>query len=154
MVTQIQLAVGQQAKVYPRRRVIRNESDLALISSDGTRINAWFVSFAPSGAAVSERFPGHRAIGQQGGGRTQTVFRFQVEGWYSLDDENDSETVFDELAWAVTDRFNSFGKMNIVGNLEQEPADLSEFRYINVGNMWLCHYARIEIGFRGDTRPV
>jgi hypothetical protein len=78
----------------------------------------------------------------------------QAEGWYSLIDAENTEEAFSDIAWGVADRFNSFGKLNITGNLEQLPSDLVEFRYLMIGAMWLCHYARIEIGFRGETRPL
>lgn len=151
-------------KVHQQRRIIRNEQELKQLAADADeRINAWFISPSSNRTAVSERTPGHAAIGK-GGGQTLTTFRFQIEGYYRIDDDEGSERDFTDLAWAVCDEINAYGlvpldagaetQARMTGLVEQEPAQLEQFGYIVLAQAPLLHYCRIETGWTGRTRPA
>lgn len=148
-------------RIHQQRKIVRTEPQVAelLADVDGL-INAWMISPSQSGHTESERTPGHNAIGSQGGGQTLTTFRYQIEGYYAIQDELNSEQTFGDLAWAVADHLNSFGLINVVDEagapavLFQEPADVAFFGYISLANAIVLHHCRIETGWQGRTRPL
>lgn len=152
-IAQVIASVRGAGVVHQYRRVIRNEQDARLHLWDGTRINGWMISPAAANTTVTERNPGHAGIGVQGGGNVLTTFQFQIEGYYAIDDANGSERTFGDLAWAVADEFNSYGLLAIPGIAHQLPADVEQFGYAMFAGMYLLHYCRIGVGFRGRTRP-
>ena len=83
-----------------------------------------------------------------------TTFQWQIEGYYELNDAVDSETKFRDLAWQVADTFNSYGLIAVEGLVEQLPCDLEQFGYATVANLALLHYARLNLGLHGRTRPA
>ena len=148
-------------RIHQQRRIITTEPQVrALLADEDGLINAWMISPSPNQRTESERTPGHGSIGTQGGGQTITTFRYQIEGFYTIQDALNSEQTFDDLSWAVADHLNSFGLINIVDAasnpavLLQEPADVDQFGYINLAGAILLHYCRIETGWQGRTRPL
>lgn len=139
--------------VHRYRRIIRNEQDARTHLFDGTRINGWMISPAAANTTVTERNPGHSGIGVPGGGNVFTTFQWTIEAYYQVDDAHGSEQTFFDLAWGVADTFNSYGLLAIPGIAHQLPADVEQFGYAMFAGMYLLHYARIGVGFRGRTRP-
>lgn len=146
--------VDGMGRVHRQRRQLRAEGDLRKYLWDGTRMNGWFIAPAPSTTTVTERHPGFHAIGQTGGGQAVTVFQWQIEAYYAIDDAQDTETTFRDLTWRVADAINGVGLLPIVGLIEQLPSDVDQFGYAAIANFALLHYARIGVGLRGRTRPV
>jgi hypothetical protein len=143
-------------RIHQQRRLLRTEPQVKahLWDEANGRIAAWFISPAPAVTTKSERNPGHHGIGVKGGGNVLTTFQFQIEGYFGLDDANDSETTWRDLAWAVADEFNAYGLLNIPGLVEQLPADVDQFGFAVLAGAPLVHFARVSIGFRGRTRPA
>ncbi|MGE3278191.1 MAG: hypothetical protein AB7O67_24030, partial [Vicinamibacterales bacterium] len=94
-------------QVYEQRRIVRSESEI--YDRFGNPINGWQISLAPAGPIVSQRGPGFGGLGAPGGGRVMTTYKFQIEGYYGLDDANDSQQTFEDLAEAVVAALNSYG---------------------------------------------
>jgi hypothetical protein len=150
--------VGQ---VHKQRRIMRDERGVkAVLWSPTTQIganpvgwiNGWMISPAGANTTVTERNPGHRGIGVAGGGQANlSTFQWQIEGYYGLDDANDTEQTFQDLAWTVTNTLNSYGGL-FSGVTFQLPADIEQFGYAMVANWALLHYVRIGVGFRGQTQ--
>lgn len=143
--------------IHPQRRQLRSEPQAQplLFDPNQNMICAWMISPAGTATARSERHPGHFGPGQKGGGNVLTTFQFQIEGFYAISEQQDSEQKFRDLSWAVADEFNAYGLIPVspVGALVfQEPADLQQFGYALVAQAMLLHYARIEIGLKGRTR--
>lgn len=153
--------VPNVGKVHARRRIIRNENQLKELMFDTVagRICGWMVSPAPSNTAISKRHPGHTGHGVLGGGNVLTTFLFQIEGIFGLDDLNASEETFGDLAWAVADTFNAYGTIPLAGGgpiaglFDQTACSVEQFGFIMFTGTALCHYARLEVGFTGRTRP-
>jgi hypothetical protein len=144
--------IGQ---IHQRRRIMRDEGairDLLYVGAQ-SRINGWMISPAANNTTVTERHPGHRGIGQSGGGNALTTFQWQIEGYFGLDDANGSEETFQDLAWLIADTFNGFGAIDIVGIVHQLPCDVEAFGYAMIANFQLVHFTRIGIAFQGRTRP-
>lgn len=142
--------------VHKRRRILRDEQairDLMFVQAQN-RINGWMISPAGANTTVSDRKPGFRGIGQQGGGQVLTTMQWQVEGYFGIDDAAGSEETFRDLAWAVADTLNSYGALAIPGIVMQLPADVEQFGYVMLAGFSLQHYARIGVGFQGVTRPA
>lgn len=154
-------SVPNTGQVHTYRRIIRDENQLKAYLWDATnsRLCGWFISPAPSNFAQPVRHPGYQGLGQKGGGNVLTTFAFQIEGMFGLDDLQTSETVFTDLVWAVADEFDAYGVIPaasggaVPGLLEQLACQVQQVGYINFVGVALMHYARMEIGFRGRTRP-
>lgn len=145
-------------RTHKQRRIIRSEQDLKrLLFDDVTqKLVGWMVSPAPNNTAVPDvkgSFGGH---GQRLGGNVLTAFQFQIEGYHQLDDANDSEQVFTDLAWAVADEFMHYGSIplngaKIPGLAQQMPTQIEQFGYIMFAGNFLLHYTRLSVGFVGRT---
>jgi hypothetical protein len=148
--------VDDIGRIHPTRRSLRNEQAVKALLYDeaSQRIRAWMISPSPNTTTVTERHPGHHGIGIKGGGNVFTTFQFQIEGYASLDDANDSEAMWRDLTWAVADEFNAYGLLNITGIVHQLPADVEQFGFAMLAGFGLVHYARITVGFHGRTRPA
>lgn len=142
--------IGQ---VHGQRRVMRTEADVRkrLMDPALNRMQGWFVSPSVNNTSVTERYTGYQGIGVRGGGQAMTTFQWQIEGWMSVDDAADSEATFRDLAWGVADEMNHYGTLQIVGAVHQLPADVEMFTYAVLAGMFLMHYARIGVGFKGRT---
>lgn len=147
--------VTDGGQVHQYRRIIRDEQALRNLMWDGAndRINGWMISPANAEPAVTVRHPGYQAIGQSGGGQAETVFQFQIEAYFGIDDANASEVTFRDLVWQVADTLNGYGLLDIPGVIEQLPAQVGQFGYVMLAGFTFLHYARIDIAFRGRTRP-
>lgn len=143
-------------KIHRQRRLLRDERAIKLycFDTENNRICGWFISPAASNTTVSTRHPGFAGIGQQGGGQVITVMQVQTEVYFGLDDALDSETVFMDLVWQVADKVNSYGTLAVPGIIEQLPCDVEQFGYAMLAGSPLVHFARINVAFRGRTRPV
>lgn len=140
------------AQVYAHRRVLRTEPEIRALF--GSPINAWQVSFAPSGAIGVDRDPGFAGIGQRGGGRVLTTFRFQIEGYLGLDDASHSEEAFDTLIWRVVDHINGYGLLpGLPGAVMQSPCEAERVGYVSLANLVLTHYVQLGIALTGQTQP-
>lgn len=145
---------GGAGQVHKRRRLVRSEDQVkALLAGTGGKVNAWMISPAAANTTVTERGSGFNAIGTPGGGRVIVTAQFQIEAYYQIDDAAGSEETFRDLTWLVADTFNSYGVLNIAGIIMQLPCDVEQFGFIALMNFGLYHYARLGIGFRGQTRP-
>lgn len=148
-------------RVHTFRRVIRNEPQLKtlLYDDEEKRICAWMISPALTNSVIPDVKPGYIGHGVKGGGNVITTFQFQIEGIFQLNDADQSELVFQDLVWAVCDAFNAYGSIPaatggaIPDMHHQLPCSVVQFAFINFANTALCHYARLEIGFMGRTRP-
>lgn len=147
--------VPSTGQVHPQRRLVRNDVELKahLWDEQHQRFCAWMISPSPSNPAVSERNPGHHGKGIKGGGHVLTVFRFQVEGYFGLEDAKQSESTWRDLVWAVASEFNAYGLLNITDVTYQEPCNVEQFGYVQFAGSGLMHYARLTLGFQGRTRP-
>lgn len=144
-------AMPNMGRVYKRRRPMKDDKTAKAIlwAADLSRMQAWFISPAAANTTVVERNPGFRGIGVQGGGDVQATLQWQIEGYCTLDDANDSETIFRDAVWNLSLELNKYGALNIPGVTHQLPADIEQFSYAFVAGWALLHYARIGIGFRG-----
>lgn len=143
-------------RVHRRRRSLLTEAQVrdVLYHPGQRRIHGWMISPATNDTAVSVRHPGYYGIGSKGGGNVLTMFQFQLEGWFGIDDAAGSEETFRDLAWAVADEFNAYGMIpGITGINDQTAANVETFTYALVAGLMFLHYARIGIGFGGRTRP-
>lgn len=147
--------VPKSGRVHEQRRLVRNEQEFKahLWDEQHGRFCGWMISPSPSSTTASERKPGHFGKGIKGGGTVLTTFRFQIEGYFGLDDAQRSETTFRDLAWAVADECNAYGLLNIADVTYQEPCDVEQFGYVQFAGTGLLHYARLTVGFQGRTRP-
>jgi hypothetical protein len=141
--------------IHQRKRLIRTEAAIKEICcppATPTKVNCWMISPAAATVTTTERNPGHHGIGQKGGGNNFTTFQWQIEGYYQLDDSDagKSEVAFFDLAWAVANEFNAYGKLNIVGLVQQLPTDIEQFGYIFLAGVQFVHYVRINIPLRGS----
>jgi hypothetical protein len=156
------LTVPNIGQVHTRRRVVRDEQTLKTYLWDDVngRICGWFISPARAGTVQTERHPGYIGHGAKGGGNVFSTFRFQIEGIFGLNDAADSETTFSSLVYAVADEFEAYGSIPAAGGgmipglVEQLPISVEEFGYVAFAGAPLCHYTRMEIAFRGRTRPA
>lgn len=145
------VTVPNMGQVHKRRRIMRSEQEAKqhLWSQANNRLNAWMITPAGTNAVITERNPGHKGIGQPGGGNDFATVQLVVEGYFGIDDANDSETTFRQQTWDVAALLNSYGLLNITGISHQFPADVEFFGYAFVAGWALLHHARIGIGFRG-----
>lgn len=150
-------------RVHSYRRIIRDETQLKLhlFDQDQNRICGWMISPAGANTTVTERNPGHHGVGVKGGGNVLTTMQFQIEGYFGIDDGQASDEVWRDKAWAVADEFNSYGLLLIPPGAtppgtatHQLPADVEQIGFAYMYGMYLLHYARIGVGFRGRTRPA
>jgi hypothetical protein len=141
--------IGQ---VWTQRRLLRDDAAVQKYLVSNGKINGWFVSFAFTNAARSDRKPGFHGIGVQGGGEVLTTFQFQIEGYYAVDDANDSEEAFANLAWSIASTINSYGGINVDGLTTQDPCDLVQITYAALANKYLTHYGRLQLGLMGRTQ--
>lgn len=146
--------------VHSYRRIMRDErSAKAVLWHSTTQVganpvgwmNAWMISPAGQTTTVTERGPGHAAIGTSGGGNNLTTFQWTIEGFFGIDDANATEVTFSDLAWDVAHRLNGYGAL-FVGVTHQLPADVEQLGYSFIAGWALLHYARIGVGFRGRTQ--
>lgn len=153
--------VPNSGRVHQQRRIIRDERSLKSVLADPVtgKIAGWFISPAASNTAIPIVNPGYSGHSVKGGGNVLTTFQFQLEGFYGLDDAADSEQVFADLAWAVADEFNAYGSIPAAGGgmipgLDRQlPCSIEQIGYIMFAQSFLLHYARLELGFIGRTRP-
>ncbi len=146
--------------VHTYRRIMRDERGAkAVLWHPTTQVganpvgwmNAWMISPAGQATTVTERNPGHAAIGASGGGNNLTTFQWTIEGYFGIDDANATELTFGDLAWDVAHRLNGYGGL-FAGVTYQLPADVEQLGYAFVAGWALLHYARIGVGFRGRTQ--
>jgi hypothetical protein len=147
-------------RIHQQRRIMRDEKGVKAVLFNPTTtvggragwINGWMVSPAGANTTVTVRNPGHAGIGISGGGNNLTTFQWQIEGYFGIDDANDTEQVFSDLAWSVANRLNGYGALGITGITMQLPADVEQFGYAFVAGWALLHYARIGVAFTGRTQ--
>lgn len=147
------LTVPGMGLVYTERKVIKNEDDanrwLYVPAED--RVNAWFITLAPTGTSFTKRNPGHAEIGRPTSNANDlTGLNFVIEGYYSIQNDRSSEKLFRNLAFAAMTTINSYGI--IAPNLGisfQSGADLSQVLYANFAGMYSLHYTSITVGFTG-----
>lgn len=141
-------------KVYPRRRVVKTDADVAALFMDaGTppKINVWMVSFVPVNPVVSDKKMGFNGIGVAGGGTVMTTLTFQIEAYYGLSDATDSEETFEDLLWSVAAAINSYGKL-LDPITTQHPCQVAACTYAMLVQKYLTHYARLTIAIDGRTQ--
>lgn len=151
IVAAVQAVVGA-GKVYPYRRMVMNDAAVATLMTDGSKINAWMLSFALNNTALSERHMGFNAIGVPGGGMVVTTFTFQIDGYFSVNDAADSEEAFETLAWGICQAINSYGKLNVNGLVQQGPCQLQQCTYAMLANKYFTHYAKLLLTMMGRTQ--
>jgi hypothetical protein len=139
-------------RVHAYRRIARSDAEVVANFMQGGKINAWLIAFAANGPATSERHMGFSGIGVAGGGMVMTTFSFQIEGYFGLDEANDSEETFANLAWAIAQTINSYGALNIAGLVLQQPCDVALCTYAMLANKFLTHYARLTVAMQGRTQ--
>lgn len=145
-------AIPGIGQVHRRRRIARDDREVTALFMTGGIINAWLLSFAPTNAAMSHRQTGFNAIGTPGGGRVLTTFLFQIEGYYGVDDANNSEETFANLAWLIAQTLNSYGLLAITGLVMQDACDLVQVTYAMLAGKFLTHYAKLTIALQGCTQ--
>lgn len=144
---------GGAGQVHKRRRIVRTEADIkTLLAGTGGKVNAWMISPAAANTTVTERNPGFNAIGAAGGGRVLVTLQFVVEAYYQVDDAAGSEETFRDLAFEVSNGLNKIGSLAISGVTLQLPADIEQFGFIMLAGLGFYHYARIGVGWRGQTQ--
>ncbi len=149
-------------RVHTRRRIIRDDTSLKLHLYDQKlgKICGWMISPSPANTAIPDVKPGYIGHGQKGGGNVLTAFQFQIEGIHELNDAQGSEEVFHDLTWALADEFNAYGSIpgsdgNPIPGLDRQlPCSIEQFGFVMFAGSFLCHYARLELGFIGRTRPA
>jgi len=143
-------AIPNIGQVHKRRRILRNEQEakLHLFDTVNQRLNAWMITPAGNNTVIVERNPGHRGIGQAGGGNDFATVQLVLEGYFGIDDAADSETTFRQQMWTVQQTINSYGLLNISGISHQFPADVEFFGYAFVAGWALLHHARVGVSFR------
>lgn len=147
--------VPNVGNIHSRRRIMRTEAEVKarLMDANLGYMIGWFISPEPNGTTQTERGMQHYGIGVKGGGNDFTTFRWQIEGYRTLDDAAASEEGFTDLAWAIADEFNAYGVIpSVTGAHLQDAADVAAISYAVLAGAFLMHYARITVGFRGRTR--
>jgi hypothetical protein len=141
--------------VYGRRKLLRTEADVKrlLLDTTNTRICGWMISPSPSNFAVNVRNPGFDRKGISGGGQVLSTLQFQVEGYFGLEDDRDSESTFRDLVWTVCDTLNGYGLLDIPNIVLQLATNCDVFGYTMLANLYFLHYTRLSIGFTGQTKP-
>lgn len=138
--------------VHQQRRRMLNEQEIKrrLWDQAQGKMIGWMISPSPSNFAVTVRGPGHHGKGiPGGGGNNSTVFQFQIEGYHTLDDAADSETVWTNLVWTVAKTINSYGLLDIEGITHQNACQVEQVAYVNLAGLMFLHYCRIDVGFQG-----
>lgn len=144
--------IGQ---VHKLRRLVRTESDVrrVLFDEQRNRLCGWTIAPSPSNPMVTERHPGHLAIGVKGGGNNLTTWAWIIEGYFGVDDQADSEAAWRDLVWAVADEFNGYGLINVAGLMYQGPCQVEQFGFAIFAGAPLVHYARLGLDMQGRSRP-
>jgi len=144
---------GGAGRVHKRRRIVRTEADIkTLLANTAGQVNAWMISPAAANTTVTERGPGFAAIGTPGGGRVLVTIQFVVEAYFQLDDAAGSEETFRDLCFTVSNGLNKIGSLSIDRVTLQLPADIEQFGFIMLAGLGFYHYARIGVGWRGQTQ--
>lgn len=121
--------IGQ---VYGRRRWATKRSQVkALFLDDNDILNVWFVR--------RTKAPGRHSA--QGPSLEDRQHHYEIEGFYALNDEGDSETHFNALVEAVCAAFRSAYQLS--GTCEDNsPVSVDEVDYRMFQGV-LCHYGRL-----------
>lgn len=138
--------------VYIERKIVRTEDDVQRILwvPEQNQANAWFITLAPTGTSTTVRGTGHATIGSQGGGNDMTGLNFQIEGYYSVQNDRSSELAFRNLAFEVMRAINNYGIIAAgVGIVYQGPADITQLLYAMFAGSHAMHYTTITVGFTG-----
>jgi hypothetical protein len=109
------------------------------------------VAFAANNPVIADKGMGFKGVGQPGGGLVMTTVGFQIEAYYGLDDANDSEEAFANLAWLVASTLNSYGKL-LDDVVTQGPCQIVKCTYAMLANKYLTHYAQLALSIQGRTQ--
>lgn len=147
-------------RVHDYRRMIRDEAQYkALLYDDASGwITAFMVMLSPASTPLGvERGTGHTraaAIGQAAAqaGDVFTTFRFQIEGFMAVDDSLETAKRFEDLVFAIVQRFNATGLISTDAAVHmQEPTECIQIAHAMIANMFLVHYCRITVTLRART---
>lgn len=148
-------------KIYDRQRVVRVESDVKTLftdNSDPPKIHSWQVTLAPVEPITSKRISTPRVgataaqPGTRGNVQATTMLRFQLEGFYGIDDSNNSAAAFRDIVWGVVQWLNGYGYLDVGARL-QSPCNVDLFSTVMFARSILLHYARLSLAFTGRTQP-
>lgn len=125
--------------VYDYLRNINDEATLKAIALDtGARIHFW-----QFGLAQDNPFEGKRYAA----GETRVRARWELHGYYAVNDAAATEKTFDTEAAAVFDAFEANKKLRTAGvdlTVETGPAQRQQGGHVMFGTV-LCHYARMSL---------
>ncbi len=127
--------------VYDYLRNINDEATLkaiALDAGDPARIHFW-----QFGLAQEMPFEGHRYAA----GETRVRAKWELHGYYAVNDADATEKTFDTEAAAVFDAFEANKKLTTGGvdlTVETGPAQRQQGGHVMFGTV-LCHYARMSL---------
>lgn len=148
-------AVPQLAGVHVHdyRRQADTEANARALFYDGTKYHGWQVSLAAKDPVAVQRAGQFAAAGSAGGGLARTTYRFEIEGFYEIDDLAASQKTFEELCDSVAKFLNSYGLLNTTDVRRQEPCAVNAISYILFARTLLLHYGLLSMGFVGRTAP-
>ena len=137
ILTRLQVVTG--FTVYDYLRNVNDEATLKVIALDtGDRIHFW-----QFGLAQESPFEGHRYAA----GETRVRAKWELHGYYAVNDADATEKTFDTEAAAVFDAFEANKKLTIGGvdlTVETGPAQRQQGGHVMFGTV-LCHYARMSL---------
>lgn len=135
--TRLQAVTG--FTVYDYLRNIADEETLKAIALDtGERIHFW-----QFGLAQDAPFEGKRYAA----GETRVRAKWELHGYYAVNDALATEKTFDTEAAAVFDAFEANKKLTTGGvdlTIETGPAQRQQGGHVMFGTV-LCHYARMSL---------
>lgn len=138
------------SRVHDYQRIVRTEDEIRTrLADEQGRVNAWMIAPAASTTMVTERGPGHAGKGVAGAGNNLTTFQWQIVGYHYIDDAAATEKTFTDLVFSVMQTINSYGLLAIDGIAHQLPCDVETLGFVNLANLMLCHFARLNVGFTG-----
>jgi hypothetical protein len=144
-------AVSGIGRVHPRRRLIfEMAEEQEHLHKDG-RLHFWCVMMARANPFRQQRL---------GSGQSQATVRWQIEAWYAFRDAENTEETFENLVEDVVGAFEADARLeSILGQsnrlIEGGPLDVEadELAFYPRENGTLCHYARLTLPTRFQTRP-
>ena len=133
-------AVTGIPSVYDYLRNLSDEATLKAIALDvGGRIHFWQFGLAQDSPLEAKRYAA---------GETRVRARWELHGYYAVNDAAATEKTFDTEAAAVFDAFEaSPKKLQVAGadvTIESGPAQRQQGGHVMFGTV-LCHYARMSL---------
>lgn len=139
-------------RVYTRRREVKDEGQAydRWYSVEQNRVNAWGVTLQDD-AVRAARGPGF-STDDSHTGQVFADIGIAIEGVFSINDDQDSETEFRALCWSVFSKINGRGKVH-AGVVHQDACNWERFGYMVLAGQYFVHFARLTFRVTGQVYP-